>query len=179
MSIYSFNSNNLLNWITAFAIFEIPMSLFYLSISSKNDTITDWYSGKDINIWNVIVQDALYVICGIIIALRIFNYLVSKKIVSKNFMYFMLVFIGVQLTGDLLFAFTIKNWPNNYKTYWIEYFQKYIQKSGFNALFGDTLYIIAWSLTFYFVANYIKSFDVRIFIVSLFFFMVSAYSVRK
>ena len=179
MSIYSFNSNNLLNWITAFAIFEIPMSLFYLSISSKNDTITNWYSGKDINIWNVIVQDALYVICGIIIALRIFNYLVSKKIVSKNFMYFMLVFIGVQLTGDLLFAYTIKNWPNNYKTYWIEYFQKYIQKSGFNALFGDTLYIIAWSLTFYFVANYIKSFDVRIFIVSLFFFMVSAYSVRK
>jgi uncharacterized protein YacL len=179
MSIYSFNSNNLLNWITAFAIFEIPMSLFYLSISSKNDTITNWYSGKDINIWNVIVQDALYVICGIIIALRIFNYLVSKKIVSKNFMYFMLLFIGVQLTGDLLFAFTIKNWPNNYKTYWIEYFQKYIQKSGFNALFGDTLYIIAWSLTFYFVANYIKSFDVRIFIVSLFFFMVSAYSVRK
>lgn len=179
MSIYSFNSNNLLNWITAFAIFEIPMSLFYLSISSKNDTITNWYSGKDINIWNVIVQDALYVICGIIIALRIFNYLVSKKIVSKNFMYFMLLFIGVQLTGDLLFAFTIKNWPNNYKTYWIEYFQKYIQKSGFNALFGDTLYIIAWSLTFYFIANYIKSFDVRIFIVSLFFFMVSAYSVRK
>ena len=179
MSIYDFNSNNLLNWITAFAIFEIPMSLFYLSISSKNDTITNWYSGKDINIWNVIAQDALYVICGIIIALRIFNYLLSKKIVSKNFIYFILIFIGVQLTGDLLFAFSIKNWPDNYKTYWIEYFQKYIAKSGFNALFGDTLYIIAWSLSFYLVANYIKSFDVRIFIVSLFFFLVSAYSVRK
>ena len=179
MSIYEFNSNNLLNWITAFAIFEIPMALFYLSISSKNDTITNWYSGKDINIWNVIVQDALYVICGIIIALRIFNYLVSKKIISKNFIYFMLVFIGVQLMGDLLFAFTIKNWPKNYKTYWIEYFQNYIKKSGFNALFGDTLYIIAWSLAFYFVANYIKSFDVRIFIISSFFFLVSAYSVRK
>ncbi len=91
----------------------------------------------------------------------------------------MLVFIGVQLMGDLLFAFTIKNWPKNYKTYWIEYFQNYIKKSGFNALFGDTLYIIAWSLAFYFVANYIKSFDVRIFIISSFFFLVSAYSVRK
>jgi hypothetical protein len=179
MSIYNFDSNNLLNWITAFALFEIPMSLFYLSISSKNDTITNWYSGKDINIWNVIAQDSLYVICGIIITLRIFNYLVNKKIVSKNFIYFILVFIGVQLTGDLLFAFTIKNWPNKYKTYWIEYFQNYIKKSGFNALFGDTLYIIAWSLAFYFVANYIKQFDIKIFIISLFFFMVSAYSVRK
>ena len=28
---YNFNSDTLLNWITAFAIFEIPMALFYLS----------------------------------------------------------------------------------------------------------------------------------------------------
>ena len=56
MSIYSFNSNNLLNSITAFAIFEIPMSLFYLSISSKNDTITNWYSER-YYYWNAIVQD--------------------------------------------------------------------------------------------------------------------------
>ena len=58
---YNFNSNALLNWITAFAIFEIPMALFYLSISKKNDMVTDWYSGKTINIWNVVAQDALYV----------------------------------------------------------------------------------------------------------------------
>lgn len=179
MSIYDFNSNNLLNWITAFAIFEIPMSLFYLSISSKDDTITNWYSGKDINIWNVIAQDSLYVICGIIIALRIFNYLTDKKIVNKNFLIFMLVFIGVQLVGDLLFSLIITSWPNKYKTYWINYFQNYIKKSGLYALFGDTLYIIAWASSFYLVANYIKSFDIRIFIVSLFFFLVSAYSVRQ
>jgi len=179
MSIYDFNSNNLLNWITAFALFEIPMSLFYLSISSKNDTITNWYSGKDINIWNVIAQDSLYVICGIIIALRIFKYLTDKKIVSKNFLIFILVFIGVQLVGDLLFSLIITSWPKQYKTYWINYFQNYIRKSGLYALFGDTLYVIAWASAFYLVANYIKSFDARIFIVSLFFFLVSAYSVRQ
>ena len=176
MSLYDFNSNNLLNWITAFALFEIPMAMFYLSISSKKDTITNWYSGKDINIWNVIVQDSLYVICGIIIALRIFNYLTDKKIVNKNFLIFMLVFISVQLVGDLLFSLIITNWPNKYKTYWINYFQEYIKKAGLNALFGDSLYVIAWSLAFYFVANYIKSFDIKIFIVSLFLFLLSAYS---
>jgi len=36
MDLYSFNSNNLLNWITAFALFEIPMAFFYLSIAGKN-----------------------------------------------------------------------------------------------------------------------------------------------
>jgi len=179
MSIYNFEPNNLLNWITAFAIFEIPLALFYLSISSKKDTVTNWYSGKDINIWNVIAQDALYVICGIIIALRIFNYLVNQKKISKKFYNFILVFLAVQLTGDLLFALTIKSWPDKYKTYWISYFQNYINKSGLYALFGDSLYIITWSLAFYFVSRYIKTFDTKIFIISLFFFLVSAYSVKK
>ncbi len=179
MSLYTFDSNNLLNWITAFAIFEIPMALFYLSISKKTDKVTNWYSGKNINIWNVIVQDALYVICGIILSLRLFNYLVSSKIISSRFVYFMLCFIIVQILGDLLFALIIKNWQPKYSTYWINYFKDYINNSGYYALFGDTLYIIAWSLTFYFVANYIKLFDIKIFIISLFFFLVSAYSVQK
>ena len=76
---YEFNSEALLNWITAFAIFEIPMAYFYLSISGKNDMVTDWYSGNTINIWNVIAQDSLYVICGIIITYTLFNYLVKKQ----------------------------------------------------------------------------------------------------
>jgi hypothetical protein len=175
---YQFNSSALLNWVTAFAIFEIPMAMFYLSISKKTDMVTNWYSGKDINIWNVIAQDSLYVICGIIITYYLFNYLVSKNIISKNFFFFILTFIFVQIIGDLLFATIIKSWPNKYSTKWIKYFKRYIDNSGFNALFGDSLYIIAWSLSFYFVQKYIKSFSLKIFIISLFFFLVSAYSVN-
>ena len=63
--------------------------------------------------------------------------------------------------------------------YWINYFKDYINKSGFNALIGDSLYIIAWALSFYFVANHIKSFDTKIFIICLFLFLASAYSVQK
>ena len=179
MNLYTFNSANLLNWITAFAIFEIPMALFYLSISGKKDKVTNWYSGKDINIWNVIAQDSLYVICGIVLTLRLFNYLVSIKFIPQLFIYFILCFIFVQLIGDSIFAMVIKSWPNNYSNYWIKYFKDYINKAGFNALIGDSLYVIAWSLTFYFVANYIKKFDIKIFIISLFLFIVSAYSVKK
>ena len=179
MNLYSFDSANLLNWITAFAIFEIPMALFYVSISRKKDKVTNWYSGKDINIWNVIAQDALYVICGIILTLRLFNYLVSLQIIPQLFIYFISCFVFIQLLGDSLFATIIKLWPNAYSSYWIDYFKNYINKAGFNALFGDSLYIIAWSLAFYFVANYIKQFDIKIFIICLFLFLASAYSVQK
>lgn len=179
MNLYTFNYANLLNWVTAFAIFEIPMALFYLSISSKKDKVTNWYSGKNINIWNVIAQDSLYVICGIVIALRLFNYLVSIQFIPKLFIYFILCFVFIQLIGDSIFATIIKLWPKQYSTYWIDYFKDYINKAGLNALFGDSLYVIAWSLAFYFVANYIQQFDIKIFIICLFFFLVSAYSVQK
>ena len=176
---YILTPENLLNWITSFCIFEIPLGLFYVSISKKDDTVIDWYSGKNINIWNVVVQDMLYAMCGLVIALRLFNYLLSIKLFPKLFIYFILCFVFIQIIGDLLFAITIKSWPKLYSTYWIKYFKNYINKSGYNALLGDSLYVIIWSLTFYFVTNYIRQFDIKIFIISLFLFLVSAYSVRK
>jgi hypothetical protein len=174
---YNFTSSDLLNWITAFCIFEIPLAKFYLSISDKTDTVADWYSGKTINIWNVIAQDMLYVICGIIIALRLFNYLTAKKLIPKNYIAFVLTLIAIQLIGDLTFATVINMWPAQYATKWINYFKSYISKSGFNALIGDTIYIVSWAAAYYFVSNYIKNYDTKIFIISLFFFLVSAYSV--
>ena len=54
MDLYNFNSLNLLNWIVAFAIFEIPIAIFYYKISKPNDTVRNWYSGKNINIWNIL-----------------------------------------------------------------------------------------------------------------------------
>ena len=53
MDLYNFNSLNLLNWIVAFAIFEIPIAIFYYKISKPTDTVRNWYSGKNINIWNM------------------------------------------------------------------------------------------------------------------------------
>lgn len=179
MNLYALNPYNLLNWITAFCIFEIPLAFFYLLISRKNGKVTNWYSGKNINIWNVIVQDMLYAVCGIVLALRLFNYLVSIKLLPQLFIYFIMCFVIIQLIGDSIFAVVIKNWPNKYSTYWINYFKDYINTSGFNALVGDNIYVIVWALTFYLVAKYITQFDIKIFIISLFFFLVSAYSVKK
>ena len=30
--------------------------------------------------------------------------------------------------GDIIFSIIIKNWPEKYSTYWIDYFKKYIKK---------------------------------------------------
>jgi hypothetical protein len=178
MDLYNFNSLNLLNWIVAFAIFEIPIAIFYYKISKPNDTVRNWYSGKNINIWNILIQDSLYVICGIIISLRLFKYLVIHNFVPQLFYIFIFCFIFVQIVGDILFSIIIKNWPLKYSNYWILYFKNYIKKSGFNALFGDTLYIIVWSITYYLVSKYINDFDIKFFIISLFIFIVSAYSIK-
>jgi hypothetical protein len=175
---YTFTPDNLLNWIVAFCLFEIPMANFYLAISDKNSNVADWYSNKTINIWNVIAQDSLYVMCGIILTLRLFNYLTKKNYLSKNFRNFILTFILIQLIGDLTFAQVILRWTNTKATKWTNYFKNYINNSGFDALIGDSLYVIFWSLSFYLVSNYIKSYDIKIFIICLFFFLVSAYSVQ-
>ena len=87
MKLYELNNINLLNWITAFVIFEIPLALFFIKISKnkKNTTVTNWYSGENINIFNVLIQDATYAFCGIIIALNLFKYLVSLNIIKYSF----------------------------------------------------------------------------------------------
>ena len=178
LDLYRFSSSQLLNWVTAFCLFEIPLAYFYLSISKKNDTVTNWYSGKTINIWNVIVQDMLYVVCGVIVALRIFGYLTSTKNIRNSFTNFVIVLICVQLIGDLTFATVIKSWPHSKSTKWINYFKNYVNKAGVNALFGDTLYVIVWALSYYFVTKYVKNYDTKVFIISLFCFLTSAYSVQ-
>lgn len=179
MELYQLNSSNLLNWITSFTIFEIPLALFFLNISKKTDTIRNWYSGKNISIFNVLIQDACYAFCGIIIALKLFNYLVSLNIINQSYIIFILLLVCIQLIGDSLFALIITSWPMQYSTYWIKYFKTYISKSGVNALIGDSIWITSWALTYYIVSNYLKSFDIKIFIISLFLFLASAYSVRK
>tara|TARA_B100000780_G_scaffold18101_1_gene11829 strand:+ start:4620 stop:5138 length:519 start_codon:yes stop_codon:yes gene_type:complete len=166
------NFNTLLNWITAFALFEIPLSFFYYYISKKGDVVRDWYSNKTINIWNVLAQDFFYAFCGIIIALKLFNHFD----LSKNIFIFLVIVVGVQLIGDSLFALTIYNWPKNYDTKWTKYFKNYIKNSGINALLGDAIYVITWSLTYLFVTKNILTFDNKIFIIFLFLFLTSAYS---
>ena len=176
-SLYAITPTSVLNWLTAFCIFEIPLAFFYLSISKPGDYVIKWYSGKSISIWNVIAQDLLYGFCGVIIAAFLFSYLVSKKILKSSYLLFIFVLIAIQWLGDLSFASTMINWPKKYDTKWTKFFKGYIKNSGFNALIGDTIWIVSWALAYYFVVHYIQRFDVKIFIICLFFFLLSAYSV--
>ena len=181
MKLYELNNINLLNWITAFVIFEIPLALFFIKISKnkKNTTVINWYSGENINIFNVLIQDATYAFCGIIIALNLFKYLASLNIIKYSFIIFIILLLFIQLLGDIIFSIIIINWPKKYSTYWIDYFKKYIKKASFNALIGDSIWITSWAITYYIVATHLKSFDIKIFLISLFLFLASAYSVKK
>lgn len=173
---YQLSSKNLFDWIVAFCIFEIPLALFFLSISKESGPVHNWYYGNVVNIWNVIAQDSLYGFCGIIVALRVFDHLANRNVIQEHFLRFLLLLVVVQWLGDITFASIMTMWPDEKSTKWIRFFKEYIRTSGLYALFGDTIWITSWALTYYFVSNYIRGFDTKVFIVSFFFFMVSAYS---
>ena len=149
------------------------MSIFYKSISDKNSDVVYWYSGKDINGWNVIVGDLFYVLCGILIVYSLMEHFKLKE----TFWNFILLFITVQIIGDLIFAFIIHMLPNINNT-WIKFFKRYVGKGSLSPLFGDTLYIISWTLAFVFVNMYIKDIKLKLFILFLFLFLASIYASR-
>ena len=98
--------------------------------------------------------------------------------IPKTIISFLLIVVGVQLLGDSVFALLVNNWPSHYDTKWTKYFKNYIKKSGKNALLGDSLYVMVWALAYVFVTGNITAFDNKIFIIFLFLFLVSAYSVK-
>ncbi len=173
---FDFNSINLFSWITAFCIFEIPLALFFIYSTGKNSIVKKWYYGKVFNMWNVVIQDFSYALCGIIIANTIFN-LIEKKInnINKDIL-FGIILILTQISGDLIFSLIIKN-INFKNSNFINFFKYYIKKSHIKALIGDTIWITSWYLTFLFVSAYIKSFELKSFIILSFIFLLSAYSV--
>ena len=170
---WSFTLPILFNWIIAFCIMEIPMSIFYKSISDKNSDVAYWYSGKDINAWNIIAGDMFYVLCGLMIVYSLMEYFE----IEKTFWKFIMLFLTVQIIGDLIFAFIISIIPNVNNTR-IKFFKRYVGKGPFAPLFGDSLYIIAWTLAFIFVNMYIKDIKLKLFILFLFLFLASIYASR-
>ena len=178
MDLYTLNPSNLFHWIVAFALFEIPMAYTYVKLLDGGESVTDWYSGKNINIWNVMIQDSVYVIVGIIIALRLLDFVNRNYSIRKNAYTFFLTFLGVQLLGDTTFAIIIKSLSKSTisRSKWLTFFDNYINTAGYWALIGDSLYILAWTLSFLFVSYYIKRFDIKIAIICTFLFFVSIYS---
>ena len=79
---WNFSLNQMFNWIVAFCIMEIPMAFFYKSITKKNSNVHYWYSGKDINAWNVIAGDLFYVLCAILIVYGLMEYFKIEKTFS-------------------------------------------------------------------------------------------------
>ena len=163
-----FSLHNILIWITAFSIMEFPMRYFYLNVVGGNN-VEKWYNFKDFNIYNVIAGDLFYVLVGIIISYRIYNYLFKDE---DNILKFFAVFLVVQILGDLTFYTIVSNVPSQYDNKWTKFFKNYGKTSGLYAVVGDSIYIAIWTLIAYLIRN--VALDILLAIVFTFLFIVSA-----
>lgn len=164
----SFSLNNILVWIVAFCIMEFPMRYFFMNIVG-GDNVTKWYNFKTFNIYNVIAGDLFYVLIGIIITYRIYNYYFKGE---DNILKFFGIFLVVQIIGDLTFYTIISNVPNKYDNKWSKFFKNYGKTAGLNAVIGDSLYIGIWTLIAYLIRN--VALDILLTILFTFLFIVSA-----
>ena len=163
-----FSLHNILVWIVAFAIIEFPMRYFFLNIVGGENT-KKWYDFNHFNIYNVIAGDLFYVLIGIIISYRIYNYYFKNE---NNIIKFFIIFLIVQIIGDLTFYTIISNVPNKYDNKWTKFFKNYGKTAGLYAVIGDSLYIAVWTLIAFLIKNF--SLDILLSILFTFIFIVSA-----
>lgn len=163
-----FSLQNILIWIAAFCIMEFPMRYFYLNIIT-GENVKKWYNFKDFSIYNVIAGDLFYVLVGIIISYRLYDYFFKGE---ENIYKFFGIFLMVQIIGDLTFYTIVSNIPKQYDTKWIKFFKNYGKTSGLNAVVGDSIYIAIWTLVAYSIRN--LALDILLAIVFTFLFIVSA-----
>jgi len=165
-----FSLKNIFIWICAYCIIEFPMRYFFLNFIGGNN-INTWYNFKDFSIYNVIAGDLFYVIVGIIISYRIYNYFFKNE---DNMIKFFFIFLIVQIIGDLTFYGIIKSLPISYNNKWVKFFKNYGETAGFNAIIGDSIYIAIWTLIAYLIRNLEE--DILMSILFSFMFIVSAIS---
>jgi hypothetical protein len=163
-----FSLNNILIWIVAFCILEFPMRYFYLNIIG-GDNVKKWYNFKDFNIYNVIAGDLFYVLVGIIISYKIYKYLFKNE---DNIIKFFIIFLVVQIVGDLTFYTIVSNLPYKYDNKWVKFFKNYGKTAGLYAVIGDSIYILVWTIIAYLIRN--LALDLLLSILFTFLFIVSA-----
>jgi hypothetical protein len=163
-----FSLNNILVWIVAFCIMEFPMRYFYLNIVG-GDNVKKWYNFKDFNIYNVIAGDLFYVLVGIIISYKIYKYLFKNE---DNIIKFFIIFLVVQIVGDLTFYTIVSNLPSKYDNKWVKFFKNYGKTAGLYAVIGDSIYILVWTIIAYLIRN--LALDLLLSILFTFLFIVSA-----
>ena len=152
VDITRFSLETIAIWIVAYFVMEIPMRQIYLNMEEKG-FLKRWYELKEFNATTVVISDAFYVLIGVIIAYRIHNYLFKNMIgLEKRFLYFFFIFLIVQIVGDLIFYYSLISLPNNYRNKWVQFFIDYSNSAKLNALFGDSIFILVWTITTYLVS---------------------------
>lgn len=164
-------------WIIAFFVMEFPMRYIYLNIAG-GPFLTRWYGFREFSPYNIIIGDLFYMLVGLIIAYRIHAY-VCKDMIGfwPRFASLFGIFWLVQMSGDLLFYNIIRVIPNGSKNKWIKFFIDYGNEAKLGAVFGDSLYILVWSLTVC-VVRFLPV-DIQFAIFFTFIFILSIYAEHK
>lgn len=144
-----FSVQTIFVWIVGFLIMEFPMRYIYLNIEN-NEQLKIWYDFEHFNIYNVIIADLFYMLVGLIIAFRIYYALFGKDI---NIFKFFAVFWIVQMVGDVCFYLVVSNLPEDKQNKWTRFFTNYGRVAGINAVLGDSIYILVWTLTTFMIKS--------------------------
>ena len=91
---------------------------------------------------------------------------------EDNILKFFIIFLVVQIVGDLTFYSIVSNVPVKYDNKWTKFFKNYGKTSGLYAVVGDSIYIAVWTLVAYLIRNI--ALDILLAIVFTFLFVVSA-----
>jgi len=144
-----FSVQTIFIWIVGFLIMEFPMRYIYLNMKN-NEQLKIWYDFSYFNIYNVIIADLFYMLVGLIIAFRVYDAIFGKDV---NIIKFFALFLIIQIIGDLCFYLIVSNLPEEYQNKWTRFFKNYGRVAGFNAVFGDSIYIMVWTLTTYIIQS--------------------------
>ena len=166
-------------WIVAFFVMEFPMRAIYLAWPNS-PFLQRWYGFKEFSPYNVVIGDLFYMSVALIMAYRIHSYVAAHFKLSSYWARFASLFAIlwiIQIIGDILFYQIITRIPNASQNKWLKFFIDYGNSAGFIAVWGDSLYILIWTLTVCFV-QYLPH-DIMLGLMFFYVFILSIYAEAK
>lgn len=174
IDITRFSLETIAVWIVAFFIIEFPIREIYVNMG-ENGFFQRWYGFKEFNPITVIVTDAFYFIIAILISYRIHEYFFKDIIgFEKRFLYFFFILLIVQNIIGIIFYYILVSLPQNYRNKWVKFFIDYGNNAKINALFSDSIYILAWTIAAYFVR--FLPYDILLLLFFFYIFVITAIS---
>jgi hypothetical protein len=143
MNIFKFGWQSLLAWSAAYCILE-PASYYVIPAFSKSNTVAEYYDRVKTPVAMVVFGDYIYSTFLFLMAQYVISVIIGVPgdLTIKLWMLCFGTFVGVQWTGDLLFANIVNQLTTTGK--YIDFFKRYIKEVNVSAPIGDSIYGLFW-----------------------------------